>query len=329
MKTDNVNLQHFVLDPKSNSDLRAKMKQDPQGSLKQAAQQFEGMLLQMMLKSMRDATPQDGLLDSDQTRFFTSIMDQQVAQNLSAHGKMGFAKLIEQQLGRNLVTSASQPPASATGTSAALDVLQQAIISKAATSLAASLPVPVSVGQDASTVPASTNATNNISTNASGSTNTPGTSSDFVNRVWPHAVEAGTTTGVPAQFLVAHAALESGWGKNEIRQADGSPSYNVFGIKAGRSWQGASADVQTTEYVNGVAQPAREKFRVYNSYAEAFRDYASLLANNSRFSGVLGQQDGAEFARSLQQSGYATDPMYADKLSRIINGPTLRQALLS
>ena len=328
MKTDNVNLQHFVLDPKSNSDLRAKMKQDPQGSLKQAAQQFEGMLLQMMLKSMRDATPQDGLLDSDQTRFFTSIMDQQVAQNLSAHGKLGFAKLIEQQLGRNLVSSASQPPASATGTSAALDVLQQAIISKAATNLAASLPVPVSAGQDASAVPASTNATNNISTNASANTNTSGTSSDFVNRVWPHAVEAGTTTGVPAQFLVAHAALESGWGKNEIRQADGSPSYNVFGIKAGRSWQGASADVQTTEYVNGVAQPAREKFRVYTSYAEAFRDYASLLANNSRFSGVLGQQEGADFARSLQQSGYATDPMYADKLSRIINGPTLRQALL-
>lgn len=132
---------------------------------------------------------------------------------------------------------------------------------------------------------------------------------------------------MPAQFLVAHAALESGWGKSEIRSADGSPTYNLFGIKAGRNWKGPSVEVQTTEYINGVAQSSREKFRVYGSYAESFNDYANLLKNNPRFSGVLGQQDGTQFARSLQQSGYATDPMYANKLSRIINGPTLRQAL--
>ena len=149
-----------------------------------------------------------------------------------------------------------------------------------------------------------------------------------MNRVWPHALEASGTLGVPPQFLVAHAALETGWGKSEIRLPDGSATYNLFGVKAGRSWQGAAAEVQTTEYVNGVAQSSREKFRVYGSYAESFRDYASLLKNNARFSGVLGQQDGTQFARSLQQSGYATDPMYADKLSRIINGATLRQALV-
>ena len=132
---------------------------------------------------------------------------------------------------------------------------------------------------------------------------------------------------MPAQFLVAHAALESGWGKGEIRKPDGSPTYNLFGVKAGRSWTGATVEVQTTEYVNGVAQSTRDKFRAYGSYAESFADYANLLRNNSRFSGVLNQQDGTQFARSLQQSGYATDPMYADKLSRIINGGTLRQAL--
>ena len=86
-------------------------------------------------------------------------------------------------------------------------------------------------------------------------------------------------------------------------------------------------EVQTTEYVDGVAQSSREKFRVYGSYAESFRDYTNLLLNNPRYSEVLGQKDGAQFSRSLQQSGYATDPMYADKLSRIINGATLRQAL--
>jgi len=315
MKAEDLTANRFVLDPKAAADLRSKIKSDPQAGLKQAAQQFEGMLLQMMLKSMRDATPQDGLMDSDQTRFFTSIMDQQLAQNLSAQGKLGFAKMIEQQLGRNMASGTSTDPASS------LEMIQQNLIQRQAASSAGFVPgTGTSSGAehirrapaDKSTVVAPTST---------------GSGSDFVNRIWPHAVEAASTIGVPPQFLVAHSALESGWGKSEIRSADGSPTYNLFGVKAGRNWQGPSVEVQTTEYVNGVAQSSTEKFRVYGSYAESFRDYASLLRNNSRFSAVLGQQDGTQFARSLQQSGYATDPMYADKLSRIINGTTLRQAL--
>lgn len=310
MKAEELNASHFVLDPKTTADLRAKLKKDPEGGLKQAAQQFEGMLLQMMLKSMRDATPQDGLMDSDQTRFFTSIMDQQLAQNLS--GKLGFAKLIEQQLGRNLGSTTAVDPAAA-----ALETLQQRFIQGQAARSAAAAPVGAERVRSA---PA-----------ASPTAPADGASSagDFVNRIWPHAVEAAKAVGVPPQFLVAHSALESAWGKSEIRAANDAPSYNLFGVKAGRNWQGPSVEQQTTEYVNGSAQTVREKFRVYGSYTEAFRDYANLLKNNSRFSAVLGQHDGTQFARSLQQSGYATDPMYADKLARIINGPTLRQALVS
>jgi len=311
MKAEDVSANNrFVLDSKVAADLRAKLKQDPQSGLKEAAQQFEGMLLQMMLKSMRDATPQDGLMDSDQTRFFTSIMDQQLAQDLSAQGKLGFAKLIEQQLGRNLSSGTSFSPGNS------LDALQQSLIQQQSSKSA----VPVIRGS---------RRVSGVSADGSESEigGASGTASDFVNRIWPHAVEAANAIGVPPQFLVAHSALESAWGKSEIRKADGSPSYNLFGVKAGRSWQGPSVEVQTTEYVDGVAQVCSEKFRVYGSYDEAFSDYASLLRNNSRYSGVLGQQDGAQFARSLQQSGYATDPTYADKLSRIINGTTLRQAL--
>jgi flagellar protein FlgJ len=308
MKADDLNPTHFVLDQKATADLRAKLKQDPQAGLKQAAQQFEGMLLQMMLKSMRDATPQDGLLDSDQTRFYTSIMDQQLAQNLSAKGTLGFAKLIEQQLGRNLASSATSSfgdPATAPG---AFPARGSSVPSGGGAERIRSAPA-TGEGSVASALGASANA------------------NDFVNRVWPHAVEASRTIGVPPQFLVAQSALESAWGKSEIRAADGSPTYNLFGVKAGRNWPGPSVEVTTTEYVNGVAQSSREKFRVYGSYAESFGDYANLLRNNSRFSGVIGQQDGTQFARSLQQSGYATDPLYADKLSRIISGSTLRQAL--
>jgi flagellar protein FlgJ len=147
-------------------------------------------------------------------------------------------------------------------------------------------------------------------------------------RIWPHAVEASRSTGISPQFLVAHAALESGWGRNEIRQSDGSSSYNLFGVKAGKAWGGATVEAATTEYIGGQAQSSVERFRAYGSYEEAFRDYANLLRNNPRYAGVIGSQDGAEFAKGLQRAGYATDPAYADKLSRIINGPTLRMALV-
>ena len=84
----------------------------------------------------------------------------------------------------------------------------------------------------------------------------------------------------------------------------------------------------TTEYVDGAPRTLREKFRAYGSYGEAFQDYARLLADNSRYAQVIGEQDGTRFARSLQQSGYATDPDYAGKLARIIGGTVLRAALI-
>lgn len=311
MKAGDLNAPRFVLDTRTTADLRQTLKEDPQAGLRQAARQFEGLLLQTMLKSMRDATPQDGLLDNDQTRFFTAILDQQLAQNLAAKDALGFAKLIEQQLGRSMATQDGD------ALNTALGQFQQALSEQRAASSAAAF--AGGAGR------AGGNGGNGA---GGGSVDGADSGREYVNRVLPYAVEAAKTLGVPPHFLVAHSALESGWGKSEIRRADGAPSYNVFGIKAGGGWQGPTVEVQTTEYVDGVARSTREKFRVYGSYGEAFQDYARVLRGNSRFSGVLGQQDGMQFARSLQQSGYATDPDYADKLGRIIGGATLRQALV-
>jgi flagellar protein FlgJ len=144
-----------------------------------------------------------------------------------------------------------------------------------------------------------------------------------------HAIAASNATGIPAKFLLGHAALESGWGKGEIRTADGSPSHNLFGIKAGRNWKGATVDVTTTEYVDGAPRKMVQTFRAYASYAQAFQDYASLLQNSPRYAAVLKQSDGAGFAQGLQRAGYATDPQYAEKLTRILNGASLRQTLLA
>ena len=136
------------------------------------------------------------------------------------------------------------------------------------------------------------------------------------------AVEA--QTGIPATFMVAQAAHETGWGKHEIRNADGTPSHNLFGIKAGANWKGPVAEVTTTEVVGGVARKVSAKFRAYASYAESFQDYARLMKDSPRYAPVVASAASAQgFAQGLQRAGYATDPAYADKLTRVIN-TTLR-----
>ena len=319
-----------AFDIKSAQDLRTQFAKNPQEGLKAAAEQFEAMFLQQVMKSMRDTVPQDGLLNSDSSRFYTSLLDQQMAQNMASSGKgIGFARLIEQQLGKNLAASQASAeqtvPANAAAAGNALPM--SASDGRHLRTQAVPSSVPTSAAY-AALQSATTSVTNQAAGAAMSDADLPLSAREFVGRVWPHAVEASRSTGISQQFLVAHAALESGWGRNEIRQSDGSASHNLFGIKAGKSWNGSSVEAATTEYVGGEAQSTVERFRSYGSYEEAFRDYANLLRNNPRYGGVIGSQDGAEFAKGLQRAGYATDPAYADKLNRIINGPTLRMALV-
>lgn len=319
-----------AFDIKSAQDLRTQFAKNPQEGLKAAAQQFEALFLQQVMKSMRDTVPQDGLLNSDSSRFYTGLLDQQMAQNMAGSGKgIGFARLIEQQLGKNLAASQASAeqtvPANAAAAGNALPL--SASDGRHLRTQAVPSSVPTSAAY-AAFQSATTPLTNQAAGAAMSDADLPLSAREFVGRVWPHAVEASRSTGISPQFLVAHAALESGWGRNEIRQSDGSASHNLFGIKAGKSWNGSSVEAATTEYVGGQAQSTVERFRSYGSYEEAFRDYANLLRNNPRYGSVIGSQDGAEFAKGLQRAGYATDPAYADKLNRIINGPTLRMALV-
>jgi len=141
----------------------------------------------------------------------------------------------------------------------------------------------------------------------------------FQSNVTPAAEAASKTTGIPARFMMAQAALESGWGKHVIQNKDGTSSNNLFGIKATAGWKGKVVEATTTEYVHGVAMRKVEKFRAYDSYEDSFKDYASMLRNNPRYEKVLASaQDMGGFAQGLQRAGYATDPRYAEKLTRII-----------
>lgn len=294
----------LALDTQGMEALRQSAKQNSPEALKAVAKQFEALFMNMMMKSMRDASPQDGAFDSEQSRMFTTMLDQQLSQNMAARG-VGLADVLIRQLSS---AGNMQPPEMPSGTTAVpLPPSGAALKSLPPASLQAIIPAPqpFSSGQ--------------VSDAAKPAGSQPAHVQAFQARVGAHAEEASRTTGIPARFMLGQAALESGWGRREIVAADGTPSHNLFGIKATGGWNGKVVETQTTEYVNGVAHKSVEKFRAYDSYADSFRDYAKLLRSNPRYQNVLANaQDLNGFAQGLQRAGYATDPQYADKLTRII-----------
>lgn len=311
---------HFAFDARGLNALKQQAQTSSPESNRAVAKQFEALFLQTVLKSMRDATPRDGIFDSDQSRMYESMLDQQLAQVLATKGGgTGLAAIIEKQLSRSNIDPQSlgdipfNPPLPSIPLPSA-----PAGIPLSRTQGKSLTPIDGGVQPIVGELPVAAPAIGGASP----------ASRDFVSRIWPHAHEASQSTGIPAHFMVAQAALETGWGKSEPRLPDGRPSYNLFGIKAGKSWGGPVVAATTTEVVDGVAQKQVENFRAYGSYAEAFRDYANLLKTSPRYANVIGTQDAASFARGLQQAGYATDPMYASKLTRIIGGNALRSSLL-
>ena len=302
----------FALDTKGLGELKQRARNGSPAALKEAATQFEAMFINMMMKSMREATPQEGIMDNQQSKMFTGMLDQQLSQNLAKRG-MGLADVLTRQLTSNQM-GAQALAIGADGVAAG----------KAAAAASAMAPLDGSMrpGMDAATM-IKTGATQPGApvlplTTASGRVQ-PAHVRNFQEKLHAHAAEAERATGVPAKFMLGQAALESGWGKRMIRNADGSSSNNLFGIKAGPGWKGKVATAVTTEYVNGVARQKVERFRAYDTPADSFKDYANMLAKNPRYDKVLNSGgDAAAFAHGLQRAGYATDPQYAAKLTRVI-----------
>lgn len=346
----NTGVQLNALDPNSLGELKRLARADGQSNeaLRAASKQFEALFMQMLLKSMRDATPSNSLLDSDQTRMYQSMLDQQLALNLSQGRGTGLADTLFRQLGGKDEGSAAAggvdalPALARTGLGGKNGEPLADVIRGAAISAAARRAVPVQTATPSASAAAAGSAAGEP---AAGSSTLEARFREavqrvreagsavsdkvrgFVAEVWPHAVEASKRTGIPPAFMVAQAALETGWGEKQMRHADGSPSHNLFNIKAGSSWRGHTIDRSVTEYADGRSHTEAARFRAYSSYAESFRDYAELMTRSPRYAGVLGQTEAGGFARSLQDAGYATDPQYADKLTRIIGGSTLRTVL--
>jgi flagellar protein FlgJ len=315
----------LALDVQAVDGLRLQARKTDKAGIEAAARQFEALFMNMMLKSMREATPQDSLMDNDQSRLYVSMLDQQLAQSMSARG-VGLADMMVQQLSRGMSVEPAGMAAQA-GSGGTGSVSAQSPAGATPLPLDAGLQQPHGPQLQAPQAPRDTRTPRAVqqsmqSQSLMGQPHAQNQPAEFQARLMPHAQAASRVTGIPAQFMLGQAALETGWGKREIRGADGTPSHNLFGVKAGSNWKGAVVETVTTEYVNGVPQKSVEKFRAYDSYADAFRDYANLLRNNPRYAGVMAQAaqglDADGFANGLQRAGYATDPNYADKLSRII-----------
>ena len=317
MTTDNRSAaldQRFALDVQGVDALRRTVRSSPEEGLKQVSRQFEALFMNMVLKSMRQAVPQSGLLDSQNEKLYLSMFDQQLTQNLSGRG-VGLAEAMLAQLSRGLPSAVPEGDGDAEGMSQAppggLALKPQAGIPLGSSPMPGAVPAArrsadLSIYQiNVERAPASVDSLQ-------------GKVDAFVDRMGASAQAASDASGVPAPLILAQAALESGWGKREIRADDGTQSHNLFGIKADRGWKGPTVETTTTEYVDGEPQKVRAKFRAYGSYEEAFTDYAKFITRNPRYANVLATDDPAAAAHGLQKAGYATDPQYGHKLVRIM-----------
>ena len=288
-----------AFDATSLNRLKTQAGQDPQGNLKQVAKQVEGMFVQMMLKSMRDALPKEGLFSSESTRMYTSMYDQQIAQQLSEKG-LGFADVLVKQMADSSGESAGDRAAT-TGMEPQIPLRFEPQTMNNYQSQAMAQMVRQAVPR----VPG-----NDVSFSDS--------SRDFLAQLSLPAKLASEASGIPHHLILAQAALESGWGQRQIRTEQGAPSFNIFGVKATGEWRGKVAEITTTEFENGEAKKIKARFRVYNSYLEALSDYVSLLTRNPRYSAVTNAASAEQGAHALQKAGYATDPDYAKKLTSMI-----------
>ncbi|MFC5696477.1 flagellar assembly peptidoglycan hydrolase FlgJ [Pseudomonas sp. GCM10022186] len=344
------------------SQLKAGKDRDSEGNIRKVAQEFESLFLNEMMKSMRqagEAFAEGNYLNSNETKAYQDMHDQQLAVTLSRQGGVGLADVLTRQLSKTRHAERPNPFAqvqasgSAQVAKAADATAPARDDSKLLNQRRLALPSRLSDRQVAGMVssleqlggkplagsdwtPARVYAAperESVGVEAAGNATGVGkrvfaSRDEFIETLLPMAEKAAERIGVDPRYLVAQAALETGWGKSIIRQADGGSSHNLFGIKAHQSWDGESARVLTTEYKGGKAVKESASFRAYNSFEQSFHDYVSFLQNNDRYQEALDSTDNPErFVRELQEAGYATDPQYARKISRIARGMQIYQAV--
>lgn len=300
------------------NQVKSMARNDDPAALKNVAQQFESMFINMVLKSMREATDvmASDMLSSNETKFYRDMHDQQMSLSMAQIGGYGLADVLYEQL-------SAQVPQRPTD-------FNEIDVRSLEDSTRPVLPSmsPSAAGQETATDPETENdaAAPDSAQGESGPLSFA-SPEDFVQSLLPYAEKVARELGVEPRVLVAQAALETGWGKHMIRDDRGGSSNNFFGIKADQRWSGSVANTMTHEYFDGQRMNVRDAFRAYSDPGESFQDYADFIKSNSRYREALQHaEDPQAYTRALQEAGYATDPNYADKILRIAESDVMQVA---
>ncbi|MFT5236282.1 MAG: flagellar protein FlgJ [Shewanella sp.] len=314
------NSSHF-LDLGGLDSLRAKAQKDDKGALREVAQQFEGIFVQMLMKSMREANAafeSDSPMNSQYTKFYEQMHDQQMSVNLSDKGMLGLADLMVQQLSPE--TSQVTPSSVLRNDGNIGGGIEQMMVMNRATK---SEPLPSiqseSVNKAASDPLQTILTGKQLPSEVVRSNVTFTDRNDFVAKLYPHAKKAAAALGTQAEVLIAQSALETGWGQKMVKRPGGDSSNNLFNIKADNRWQGNKAAVSTLEFEQGVAVQQRADFRVYDDIKQSFDDFVGFISDGPRYQEAIKKAANPnEFIKALQDAGYATDPEYANKVIKVM-----------
>lgn len=354
-------LQHSYHDLSSLQQIRTAAKNDEKGGLRQAAEQFEAIFFNMLLKSMRQANAafeSEGLMNSQTTEFYRDMHDSQMASDLAQKGSLGLADLLVQQLDPQAAAMqrkrsdvlrlpgefdskdlalpeaqhfSEQADLALLRAQAMQQLVQAEVIQPGRRELSQLSPLLEKLQQQreraqAEKAAAATKESQTAVAVAPSVEFRADTPVEFIRSLLPAAKQAASALGLDPLALIAQAALETGWGKRMIRTASGDNSFNLFGIKASRNWQGDTAVVDTLEYRQGVARKEQAKFRAYSSPEQSLHDYTQFIGNSVRYQqAVAAANEPAAYFSELQAAGYATDPNYAQKIMSVFNSSAFQQ----
>jgi peptidoglycan hydrolase FlgJ len=334
----------LTMDLRSLDRLKGTSGTNPRAAVRETAKQLESLFMGELMKSMRASTMSTGMFDNSGSEMATGMLDTQFAGQMTGRPG-GLADAITRQLerqmglkpealdkaGANAGTTAGASPFSRVASERSFkelgqladlgdlsDLNTEAFPGGNGTDLNDILRRAQSLDRGKSRTSPASNTAGNVTSTPEGKRLSH--SEQFIRKHHDAAKAAEAATGIASGHILGQAALESGWGKHEIKMKDGTSSHNLFGIKATSNWTGKVAEVTTTEYIGGVARKVTAKFRAYDSYEDAFKDHARLLTQSPRYSQTVAKADTAQgYAQGLQKAGYATDPAYANKLTQVIN----------
>jgi flagellar protein FlgJ len=322
-----VNLSESYTDINSLQAIRSLGMADKNAALGEISKEFESMLVRMMLKSMRQANEvfsEGNPLSSKEGAFYQNMLDDQLAVSLSKGKGIGLGDIMKRQLLRtfgdkteNTSGDKTLKENNATADSLSHNSLQQLLQRRRTTAVAA---MPIINGLSGAKENSDMNKQNDSAISFDGSVE------GFVDQLYSMAKQAAEVLGIDTDVLLSQAALETGWGKKMSVGSDGQSSFNLFNIKADKSWKGDTVTVPTLEFYNGL--PVREfsAFRAYESPQQSFNDYVNFIANSPRYQQALGTSDSKDYMKQISEAGYATDPRYAEKVMNIINSESMQRA---